>query len=121
MNKIIKKGWGHEEILDSNELYCFKKMWFEKEGNEFSFHFHKEKTETWFVSNGSFKCLIKDMKDNTDTEYTLNPGAVIRLMPMTPHKLIALEDESELWKYQLLIQQKITTESVTEIVNVWYD
>jgi mannose-6-phosphate isomerase-like protein (cupin superfamily) len=102
MNKIIKKGWGHEEILDSNELYCFKKMWFEKEGNEFSFHFHKEKTETWFVSNGSFKCLIKDMKDNTDTEYTLNPGAVIRLMPMTPHKLIALEDESEIMEVSTL-------------------
>jgi D-lyxose ketol-isomerase len=36
------------------------------------------------------------MKDNTDTEYTLNPGAVIRLTPMTPHKLIALEDKSEI-------------------------
>ena len=31
-----------------------KIMFFEKKGNKFSMHFHKDKDETWFVNEGSF-------------------------------------------------------------------
>ncbi len=60
LSGVVKKGWGYELIWATNDKYCGKIMVFEKAGNKFSLHFHKEKDETWFVNSGRFKLRYRD-------------------------------------------------------------
>jgi mannose-6-phosphate isomerase-like protein (cupin superfamily) len=93
---MVKKGWGYELIWATNDKYCGKIMVFEKAGNKFSLHFHKEKDETWFVNNGKF--LLRYIDTKTATLYTkeLSEGEVWRNPPLMPHQLEALEDNSSI-------------------------
>ena len=90
----VEKGWGYELIWSTNEKYCGKIMVFEKAGNKFSMHFHREKDETWFVNSGKF--LLKWIDTKTATLYSqeLTEGMVWRNPPLQPHQLEALEDMS---------------------------
>jgi mannose-6-phosphate isomerase-like protein (cupin superfamily) len=90
----IKKGWGHELILESNDLYCFKELHFDKKGHQSSMHFHKEKDETWTVLKGAIKLELMDMTDATTRVVIVNHGGVIRIKPMTPHQVTSLEDDT---------------------------
>ena len=90
----VDKGWGYEIIWATNEKYCGKIMVFEKAGAKFSLHFHKEKDETWFVNEGSFKLIWCDTSTATYHEKVLEQGDVWRNPPMMPHQLIALQDNS---------------------------
>ena len=92
--RIVKKGWGHELIWCSNDLYCGKHMVFEKAGSKFSMHFHSKKHETWIVQKGSFIVKWIDTKDATVHETLLEMGDVWENTPFSPHQLIALEDHS---------------------------
>lgn len=47
---IVKKLWGHEDIL-VNDLYCLKRMYV-KNGFECSIHMHRKKTETFLIAEG---------------------------------------------------------------------
>jgi len=93
---MVKKGWGYELIWATNDKYCGKIMVFEKAGNKFSLHFHKEKDETWFVNSGKF--LLRYIDTKTATLYTkeLSEGEVWRNPPLMPHQLEALEDNSSI-------------------------
>lgn len=91
--KIIK-GWGYESIWVSNEKYCSKFMVFEKAGNKFSMHFHKEKEETWFVQTGKFVVRYIDTVNARMHEQKLYPGDTWHNAPMLPHQLESLEDNS---------------------------
>lgn len=90
----IEKGWGHELIWCSNEMYCGKHMVFDKAGNKFSMHFHAKKHETWIVQQGVFMVKWIDTKDATVHEILLKVGDVWENHPFLPHQLIALEDNS---------------------------
>jgi quercetin dioxygenase-like cupin family protein len=91
LNGYVKKGWGHELIWSTNDKYCGKLLVFEKTGSKFSMHFHKEKDETWFVSQGSFLLKWIDTTTATINEQTLNTGETWRNLPHVPHQLVALE------------------------------
>jgi quercetin dioxygenase-like cupin family protein len=91
LNGYVKKGWGHELIWSTNDKYCGKLLVFEKTGSKFSMHFHKEKDETWFVSQGSFLLKWIDTTTATIHEQTLNTGDTWRNLPHVPHQLVALE------------------------------
>jgi mannose-6-phosphate isomerase-like protein (cupin superfamily) len=93
---FIKKGWGHEYIFATNELYCGKILHFDKAGNKFSMHFHKEKDEAWYVTQGSFTLRLLDTKNASVKETSLHKGDSIRIYPLIVHQLIALEDDSEI-------------------------
>ena len=91
---VIKKGWGHELIWESNEKYCGKMLVFYKVGNQFSMHFHKNKDETWYVHKGKFLLNWIDTDTAiTNTEH-LKEGDTWRNMPLVPHQLKALEENS---------------------------
>ena len=91
---VIKKGWGHELIWESNEKYCGKMLVFYKVGNQFSMHFHKDKDETWYVHKGKFLLNWIDTDTaSTNTEH-LKEGDTWRNMPLVPHQLKALEENS---------------------------
>jgi mannose-6-phosphate isomerase-like protein (cupin superfamily) len=94
LSGYIKKGWGHELIWASNENYCGKLLVFEKSGNKFSMHFHREKDETWYVQHGSFLLRYIDTKTAEIHKKILNSGDSWRNPPHLPHQLEALEDNS---------------------------
>lgn len=92
----VNKGWGHEYIFATNDLYCGKILHFNKAGNKFSMHFHANKDETWYITSGSFLLRIIDTINASVRESVLNTGDSIRIYPLTVHQLEALEDNSEL-------------------------
>lgn len=87
----VEKGWGHEFIFATNDLYCGKILKFNKDA-KFSMHFHKDKDETWFVLNGQFKVVWIDTVDATEHEVILNANDVWRNKPLFPHQVICLEE-----------------------------
>lgn len=90
----VEKGWGHELIWATNDLYCGKNMVFKKAGSKFSMHFHKQKDETWFVNSGKFKVKWIDTETATLYEQELTEGDTWHNPPLQPHQLEALVDDS---------------------------
>lgn len=89
-----KKGWGYELIWATNDSYCGKIMVFDRVGAKFSMHLHKEKEETWYVTEGKFKLIWCDTAIAKYHEKILIKGDVWHNAPMMPHQLIALEENS---------------------------
>ena len=58
MKNKIKKPWGHEEVIEINKKYMFKKL-FMKKGHRCSLQFHNKKKETVFVLSGKLKLILK--------------------------------------------------------------
>lgn len=96
LSGVVPKGWGYELIWATNEKYCGKIMFFEKEGAMFSMHFHKEKDETWFVNSGKFKVQWIDTKTAGLHEQELNEGDVWHNPPLQPHRLICMKADSSI-------------------------
>lgn len=94
LNGIVDKAWGRELIFATNEKYCGKLLIFDKAGSKFSMHFHKEKDETWYVLSGSFYLELIETKNASTKTKTLNKGDTWRNLPLEPHRLTALEDDS---------------------------
>ena len=88
---FVEKGWGHEFIFATNELYCGKILKFNT-GAKFSMHFHAQKDETWFVLGGKFKVLWIDTATATQYEEELGVNDVWRNKPLFPHQVICLEE-----------------------------
>jgi len=88
----VDKGWGYEIIWASNEQYCGKIMCFTRKGAKFSMHFHKNKDESWFVNEGTFKLRWIDTQTATLLEKDLKPGDTWRNAPLMPHQLECLSD-----------------------------
>lgn len=52
----VSKGWGYELWIDNNKLYCGKQLFIHK-GKKLSVHYHKLKTETFFVHEGEAEII----------------------------------------------------------------
>lgn len=87
----VEKGWGHELIFATNDLYCGKLLKFNK-GSKFSMHFHAEKDESWFVLKGVFRVLFIETSDATIHETILKEGSVWRNRPLQPHQVECVEE-----------------------------
>ena len=87
----VAKGWGHELIWATNDLYCGKLMKFNK-GAKFSMHFHAIKDETWYVLDGLFTVISIETTNADQTITTLKPGDTWRNKPLAPHQLICIEE-----------------------------
>ena len=94
MINIVEKGWGREFILVNNEKYCFKRLVFDLEGATTSMHFHALKDETFFVERGSFKLELVNTKNGLVYSVPLEEGEHMRIEPLLPHRLVALQDDS---------------------------
>ncbi len=68
-NKYIKKSWGWELWFDNNELYCGKVLFIEKDkwSSKRKYHYHKLKTETFLIIEGT---LILDWIDENNRVHT---------------------------------------------------
>ena len=86
LSGVVQKGWGYELIWATNDKYCGKIMVFEKKGAKFSMHFHKEKEESWFVNQGSFKLRYIDTAKAQTMEVVIKAGDTWRNPPFLPHQ-----------------------------------
>lgn len=87
----VSKKWGEELILHNDVDYCGKILRFNS-GASFSMHFHIKKTETWYISKGTFQLNYIDIKNADNFCMKLEPGMIIEIKPGHPHQLIALSD-----------------------------
>lgn len=55
--KFVSKGWGYEDWIDNNPLYCGKDLFIKKD-KKLSLHYHKLKTETFLVQSGSVRLVV---------------------------------------------------------------
>ena len=97
-SSIHAKGWGHEEWIVNNDLYCGKILHFQ-DGKRCSYHFHKLKTETFYLQSGMMKILFSFTDDiSTADELILSPGQTFHVPIGLRHQMIALE-ESDLFEF----------------------
>jgi quercetin dioxygenase-like cupin family protein len=90
--QIYPKGWGHELWLVNSKLYCGKILVF-KDGKRCSWHFHKIKTETFYVLQGEFR-IMYSMEDDIQSanSIVLNQGQIFHVPRLMRHQMIANGD-----------------------------
>lgn len=91
---VVKKEWGEEHILVNNDQYCGKLLKFSHKGNMFSCHYHRIKTESWYVLQGSFVMYTIDLTNAKKIQIQLRQGDCVDIHPLVPHQLQCLEDNS---------------------------
>jgi mannose-6-phosphate isomerase-like protein (cupin superfamily) len=95
---IEPKGWGREVWLANNELYCGKILEI-NQGKRCSLHFHKLKTESFFLRVGRLRVTIKASPEAEEIEqFILNAGECMDIPPGLVHQMEALED-AELYEF----------------------
>jgi mannose-6-phosphate isomerase-like protein (cupin superfamily) len=95
---IEPKGWGREIWIANNPLYCGKILEIRK-GRRCSLHFHRLKTESFYLHKGRLKIRVKESaeSDRLD-EFEILPGDCMDIAPGLVHQMEALED-SELFEF----------------------
>jgi quercetin dioxygenase-like cupin family protein len=95
---FVEKGWGGEVWFANNELYCGKLLRFEK-GKRCSLHYHKIKTESFYLHTGKLLLRVMESPEATTVEeFELGAGDCMDLPPGLVHQMVALED-SELFEF----------------------
>jgi mannose-6-phosphate isomerase-like protein (cupin superfamily) len=95
---IEPKGWGREIWIANNPLYCGKILEIRK-GRRCSLHYHKLKTESFYLHKGRLKIRVKDSVDSDRLdEFEISPGDCMDVVPGFVHQMEALED-SELFEF----------------------
>jgi mannose-6-phosphate isomerase-like protein (cupin superfamily) len=90
--RIVPKGWGREVWIANGDLYCGKILEIRK-GKRSSLHYHKLKTESFYLRSGRLKLRIKESLDATEIEeLILEAGQCMDIPTGTVHQLEALED-----------------------------
>lgn len=89
--KRVQKIWGWEEIM-TNEigLYCGKILHVKKQG-QCSMHYHKEKTETFFLLQG-----LIFMEVGKNIAYIMNPENTQLIKPEQLHRFTGLTVNSQI-------------------------
>ncbi len=90
MNKIIKKPWGQEEVIEINNRYMMKKLTM-LSGHRCSTQYHNIKQETIYVLSGKLKISCGSEIDELE-ENIYEGGATITIPPKLIHRMEAIED-----------------------------
>jgi len=87
-----QKGWGYELWLTNNGLYCGKLLHFNA-GKRCSYHYHKLKSEHFYILKGAFRLKL-GWDDNYDKaeEHEIFEGVVLEIPVGLRHQMIALPD-----------------------------
>lgn len=89
---VVIKGWGSETWISNNELFCGKILKFNK-SKSFSWHYHKLKTEVFFVQQGEIKLFYSWQDDIDEAEcLILRTGDSFEVKVGLRHKIFALEE-----------------------------
>ncbi len=96
--EIHEKGWGYEKWIINFDLYCGKVLVFNS-GKKCSWHYHKKKTETFYLQSGKlivFTSRYDSLRMANETH--LLPGESMHILPGIRHQMVAVED-SELFEF----------------------
>jgi mannose-6-phosphate isomerase-like protein (cupin superfamily) len=95
---FVKKGWGSELWIANNSQYCGKLLRINK-GKRCSLHFHKIKTESFYLHSGRLLMRLMDSQDaDTIEEFILEAGQCMDIPVGLIHQMVALED-AELFEF----------------------
>ncbi|MFZ0658375.1 MAG: D-lyxose/D-mannose family sugar isomerase [Candidatus Binataceae bacterium] len=95
---IEPKGWGREVWIANNDQYCGKILEIKK-GKRCSLHFHKIKTESFYLRAGRLKIRVKESPESeTLEEFVLEAGECMDVPIGLVHQMEALED-AELYEF----------------------
>jgi mannose-6-phosphate isomerase-like protein (cupin superfamily) len=95
---IEPKGWGKEVWIANNSLYCGKILEIRK-GKRCSLHFHKIKTESFYLRSGKLRVWTKESPESEIIlEFDMSPGNCMDVPPGLVHQMEARED-SELFEF----------------------
>lgn len=85
--RIVPKEWGHELILENNELYCLKVLVCEDRiwSSKGKYHFHRIKDETFLVIEGILEIDV-EIKGGVFSSQYLKEGDHLRILPNTKHR-----------------------------------
>src|SRR2546428_11011039 len=96
--RVVPKGWGREVWIANGELYCGKILEIRK-GKRSSLHYHKLKSESFYLRSGRLKVRVKDSPDSpVVAEFELEAGQCMDIPVGVVHQLEALED-AELYEF----------------------
>jgi len=79
------KPWGYEKVRIITELYLLKELYI-REGYQSSYHYHKKKDETMFVTRGTGYIEFEDRRAHFEKEDT------IHVKPFERHTIVASTD-----------------------------
>ncbi len=95
---IEPKGWGREIWIANNVQYCGKILEIMK-GKRCSLHFHKVKTESFYLRSGCLRIRVQDSVNKEPvSEFELYEGECMDVPAGLVHQMEALED-SELYEF----------------------
>jgi mannose-6-phosphate isomerase-like protein (cupin superfamily) len=95
---VEPKGWGREVWIANNTQYCGKILEIRK-GKRCSLHFHKVKTESFYLRSGHLRLRVKESASAAVVrEFDLYQGECMDVSPGLVHQMEALED-SELFEF----------------------
>lgn len=95
---IEAKGWGREVWIANSGHYCGKILEIHK-GKRCSLHFHRIKTESFYLRSGRLKLRVKESPEaEIIEEFILEEGQCMDVPVGLVHQMEALED-SELYEF----------------------
>jgi mannose-6-phosphate isomerase-like protein (cupin superfamily) len=96
--RIVPKGWGREVWIANNDRYCGKILEIRK-GKKLSLHYHKLKTESFYLRSGRLIIRIKESPESTEIEeFELAAGECMDVPIGLVHQMEAIED-AELFEF----------------------
>jgi len=87
--KVYDKVWGREYWMANTSLYCGKILEVVGSGR-CSIHFHKKKTETFFLLSGHIMMEIEDHM------FRMIPGGTVTIPTDTKHRFTGLDESSKI-------------------------
>ncbi|MGH7149270.1 MAG: cupin domain-containing protein [Planctomycetota bacterium] len=86
----VPKGWGEELWVHNDPLYCGKILRL-KRGKRCSLHFHKRKTETFYLQSGRVRMELRH-PDGRSEDLVMKPGDSLEIYPGLVHRFSGIED-----------------------------
>lgn len=85
----VEKPWGYELWWAHTDRYVGKLIHIER-GHALSLQYHNRKDETIFVFRG--RILFERKEGENLVAHEMGPGAAVRVVPLTVHRMTAIED-----------------------------
>ena len=94
--KFVEKEWGHEIWMANNEHedYCGKILHI-NQGCSSSMHFHMNKHETFYVTDGTLQVILIDTEQGKERHHMVLEGCTFEIHRGQPHQLIAYDGDVE--------------------------
>ena len=105
--KTVSKPWGKEEWLESNDKYCYKRIYINA-GTRTSYQYHEKKLETNFIIEGEAEVWLEN--DHGVVEKSImKTGDFFTVRPPKKHRVIAITD---------VILQEVSTPEVDDVIRI---